>query len=67
MADVLYHLWIPDEEVETRKKRLMNPTPDPGLDHSQHGATLSSGLQSILKAYENLESDSLSDEDIVIL
>ena len=66
MADVLYHLWIPDGEVETREKKLMNPTPDPGLDYSQHGASLSSGLQSIIKAYENLESDSLSDEDIVI-
>ena len=66
MADVLYHLWIPDEEVETRDKRLMNPTPDPGLDFGVHGATLSAGLQNIVRAYENLESDSLSDEDLVI-
>lgn len=61
MADVLYHLLIPDEEVETRDKKLMNPTPDPGLDFTKHGATLSTGLQNIVKAYENLESDSLSD------
>lgn len=66
MDDVLYHLMIPDEEVETRDKKLMNITPDPGLDFAKHGATLSTGLQNIVKAYENLKSDSLSEEDLVI-
>lgn len=66
MDEILYHLWIPDEEVDTREKRLMNPTPPPDVTFSEHGAKLSAGLQNILKAYENLESDSLSNEDLII-
>lgn len=64
--DYLPHLWIPDEEVESIEKTLRGFSEDRGLDFGIHGATLSSGLQSIVEAYSHLESDSLSDEDIVI-
>ena len=68
MSDIEYlpHLWIPDEEVEPIEKTPRGFSEDRGLDFGVHGATLSSGLQSVMEAYSHLESDSLSDEDIVI-
>lgn len=66
MSDQLQHLWIPDEEVEQLDKNLRAPAKDLGLDHSQHGAVLSTGLQNIMTAYSHLKDDSLSDEDLVI-
>ena len=66
MSDQLQHLWIPDEEVEQLDKKARPPIKDYGLDHSQHGAVLSSGLQNVMTAYSHLKDDSLSDEDLVI-
>lgn len=62
----LPHFWIPDEEVEQLDKKPMKIAEDRGLDHSEHGTSLSNGLRSIMSAYADLESNSLSDEDIVI-
>ncbi len=64
--ELRYHLWIPEEEVEKLDKTLRNFSEDRGLDYGQHGATLSQGLQNVLQAYEHLQNDSLSDEDIII-
>ena len=66
MSDQLQNLWIPDEEVERKDKKLRGNSEDRGLDHSVHGATLSTGLRNIVSAYSHLENDSLSDEDIMI-
>jgi len=66
MSDQLQNLWIPDEEVEQLDKKLRGFSEDRGLDHSAHGATLSTGLKNIVTAYSHLENDSLSDEDIMI-
>ena len=53
------HLWIPDEEVEQLDKKPMKILEDRGLNHGEHGASLSNGLQSIVEAYKHLEADSL--------
>ena len=66
MSDQLQHLWIPDEEVEQLDKTPMAIGKDLGLDHSQHGTVLSTGLQNIMTAYSHLQNDSLSDEDLMI-
>lgn len=60
------HLWIPDEEVEQLDKKPMKILEDRGLNHGEHGASLSNGLQSIVEAYKHLEADSLSDEELVV-
>ena len=64
--DDIQNLWIPDEEVEQLDKKLRGFSEDRGLDHSAHGATLSTGLKNIVTAYSHLENDSLRDEDIMI-
>ena len=61
-----FHLWIPDEEVETLDKSPMVIPEDRGLDNSRHGASLSQGLQNVMAAYAHLQDDALSDEDIMI-
>jgi len=55
MSDQLQHLWIPDEEVEQLDKKARPPIKDYRLDHSQHGAVLSSGLQNVMTAYSHLK------------
>lgn len=64
--EYLPHLWIPDEEVEQFEKKTRAFTKDRDLDYGEHGATLSSGLQNILTAYSHLETDSLSEEDLIV-
>lgn len=64
--EYLSHLWIPDEEVEQLEKTGRKIPEDRGLDFSEHGAALSSGLEKIATAYDHLTSNSLSDEDIII-
>ena len=61
-----YHLWIPQEEIEEFEKKPMAITEDRGLDYSEHGDKLSQGLQNVLTAYSHLQSDSLSEEDILV-
>ena len=60
------HLWIPNEEIKEVVKTPMAITPDRGLNHSTHGTALSQSLLDVVQAYEHLQDDSLSDEDIVI-
>ena len=64
--EYLPHLWIPDEEVEELDKTQRGFSEDRGLDFSEHGEVLSTGLRNIMQAYDHLASNSLSDEDIVI-
>ncbi len=64
--EYLPHLWIPDEEVEQLDKTPRGFSEDRGLDFTQHGEVLSSGLKNIVTAYDHLTANSLSDEDIVI-
>ena len=64
--DNLPHLWIPDEEIESLDKKPRIILEDRGLDFKVHGAALSSGLKSVVKAYDNPEFNSLREEDIII-
>ena len=57
MSDQLQNLWIPDEEVERKDKKLRGNSEDRGLDHSVHGATLSTGLRNIVSAYSLKKKD----------
>ena len=61
------HLWIPDEEVTRVDKKPTGRTTPRNISFTEHGQKLSSSLQSIKQAIENVsEDDSLSDAGLMI-
>ncbi|WP_218015537.1 S8 family peptidase [Eremococcus coleocola] len=61
------HLWIPDEEVTRVDKKPTGRTTPRNISFTEHGQKLSSSLQSIKQAIENVsEDDSLSDTGLMI-
>ena len=61
------HLWIPDEEVTRVEKKPTGRTTPRNISFTEHGQKLSSSLQSIKQAIENVsEDDSLSDAGLMI-
>jgi len=65
--DTRKHLWIPNEEVVTIENKPTGRGKNRGVNFSEHGSKLSTGLQNIVTAYSKLQSgDSLSDEDVMV-
>ena len=60
-------LWIPDEEFTRVDKKPTRRTTTRNISFTEHGQKLSSSLQSIKQAIENVsEDDSLSDAGLMI-
>ncbi|WP_091726583.1 S8 family peptidase [Proteiniborus ethanoligenes] len=67
MSNKRNHLWIPDEEVTRVEKKPTARTTPRNISFAEHGQKLSSSLQSIKQAIENVsEDDSLSDAGLMI-
>lgn len=67
MSDKRNHLWIPDEEVTRVDKKLTARPATRNISFAEHGQKLSSSLQSIKQALENVSEDnSLLDTELMI-
>ncbi len=67
MSDKRNHLWIPDEEVTIVDKKPTGRTTPRNISFAEHGQKLSTSLQSIEQAIENVsEDDSLLDAGLMI-
>ena len=67
MAEAIrYHLWIPEDEVESVEKTPTGRSNQYGLEHADHGQKLSQGLQDVLDFFQRLQSsDSLDEQDMI--
>ena len=66
MAEIRYHLWIPEDEINSIEKSPTGRSNQYDLVHTEHGQKLSQGLQSILDFFQRLQSsDSLDEQDLV--
>ena len=59
------HFWIPDQEVERVPKKPRGRDKTRDIVHSEHGAKLSQGLQTVKQTLETTQNDdSLRDVDL---
>ena len=66
MAETRYHLWIPEDEIDSVEKTPTGRSNQYDLVHTEHGQKLSQGLQSIVDFFQRLQSsDSLDEQDLV--
>lgn len=66
MAEIRYHLWIPEDEIDNVEKTPTGRSNQYDLVHTEHGQKLSQGLQSIVDFFQRLQSsDSLDEQDLV--
>ena len=66
MAETRYHLWIPEDEIDSVEKTPTGRSNQYDLVHTEHGQKLSQGLQSIVDFFQHLQSsDSLDEQDLV--
>ena len=54
------HLWIPNEETTVVSKKPTGRNKDLGLNHTEHGSVLSTGLTNILSGFSTQNEDSLN-------
>ena len=61
------HFWIPDQEVERVPKKPRGRDKTRDIVHSEHGAKLSQGLQTVKQTLETTQNDdSLRDVDLYV-
>ena len=66
MAEIRYHLWIPEDEIDNVEKTPTGRSNQYDPVHTEHGQKLSQGLQSIVDFSQRLQSsDSLDEQDLV--
>ncbi|WP_298595152.1 S8 family peptidase [uncultured Mitsuokella sp.] len=61
-----YHLWIPEQEIDSIDKSPTGRSNQYDVEHSEHGQKLSQGLKSVVDFFQHLQSSSSLDENDLI-